>query len=56
MSRVNTLALHYKLFCEEFLTALGELAKGRSGTAPAVTPAAATPATPAPADPASSQV
>jgi biopolymer transport protein ExbB/TolQ len=30
VSRVNGLALQYKLFCEEFLTALGEYAKGRN--------------------------
>jgi len=41
VSRVNTLALHYKLFCEEFLIALSENAKNR----PAVgTPASDTPA------------
>ncbi|HEX3698482.1 MAG TPA: MotA/TolQ/ExbB proton channel family protein [Polyangia bacterium] len=49
VSRVNALALHYKLYCEEFLTALGELAKGRAGTS---APAAAT-STPSAAEPTS---
>ncbi len=31
VARVNTLALHYKLFSEEFLVALGEYDKSRSG-------------------------
>lgn len=39
VARVNTLALHYKLFSEEFLMALGELAKSRSGGALAASPA-----------------
>jgi biopolymer transport protein ExbB/TolQ len=41
VSRVNTLALHYKLFTEEFLTALGEHAKLKAaGVVPAAAPAA----------------
>ena len=47
VSRVNTLAMHYKLYCEEFLTALGELSRTRAGGAPAATPTSSTAVTPA---------
>jgi biopolymer transport protein ExbB len=40
VARVNGIAMQYKLYCEEFLAALGESAKGR------VAPAAAAPAAP----------
>src|SRR5882672_490276 len=36
VSRVNSIAMQYKLYCEEFLSALGEQAKGRP--VPAVVP------------------
>jgi biopolymer transport protein ExbB/TolQ len=43
VSRINGIAMQYKLYSEEFLTALGEYAKGRPSV-PA--PGAATPAGP----------
>jgi biopolymer transport protein ExbB/TolQ len=44
VSRVNVLAMHYKLYCEEFLTALGELGRARAaGVAPAAAPAPTSP-------------
>ncbi|HVR61842.1 MAG TPA: MotA/TolQ/ExbB proton channel family protein [Polyangia bacterium] len=46
VSRVNTLAMHYKLYSEEFLTALGELARTRASV-PAAAPASSTAVTPA---------
>src|SRR5215831_15604223 len=48
VARVNSIAMQYKLYCEEFLAALGESAKGR------VSPAAAAP--PAPVAPSESPV
>lgn len=47
VARVNGIAMQYKLYCEEFLAALGEHAKGR--VAPAAAPPAAAPAEPTPA-------
>jgi len=57
VSRVNGIAMQYKLYCEEFLTALGEFAKGRvvaqaaSSSSPSLTApdGGSAPATPAPA-------
>ena len=60
VSRVNGIAMQYKLYCEEFLTALGEFAKGRvvapassssasSGSSAPVTDGSGSPTTPVPA-------
>jgi len=50
VARVNGIAMQYKLYCEEFLAALGETAKGRLSPAAATPPAPVTPAD-APASP-----
>jgi biopolymer transport protein ExbB len=44
VARVGTIAMQYKLYCEEFLAALGEHAKARP--APVAAPAPATPVEP----------
>jgi biopolymer transport protein ExbB len=57
VSRVNGIAMQYKLYCEEFLTALGEFAKGRvvapasssSASGAPVTDGSGSPTTPVPA-------
>jgi biopolymer transport protein ExbB/TolQ len=49
VARVNALALSYKLYCEEFLTALGEYARVRGTALPAATAAASAAPAAAPA-------
>jgi biopolymer transport protein ExbB/TolQ len=41
VSRVNAIGVQYKVFCEEFMFALGDYARGRAGTSSGEPPAAA---------------
>jgi biopolymer transport protein TolQ len=46
VAKVNAIGVQYKLFCEEFLFALGELGKVKPDPVVSVTPAPAPPAGP----------